>query len=1159
MTIKKFTWMFFALFLSFITITFTNSAEAGYFSNSVEAEGSDCGAMGSGDLVAPKSFSICKEDLAYNILYMSFSKIFNTFPILKAFVFEDAGSLDMEGYANDMGGAILAVILGLTQIVFIVGGIVLGLVTVKVIFKSMTSGEFLGKGVSRVWLILRSLGVIFLIFPIDSTISLAQLFIIMVALFSIMGGNFFYGLFLSVQQTQSLVAEENYEENYAKSVGQAEAMVQMSLCQARTIKSIRNKNFKDYDDGWLTDLNFTTQLKRISNCIAPEIYYTYPSANIGGSGSKYGNVEAIKFTKKEMCEGVGGTLVFSDYDPKYHGYPFSCGVITFSNPDIGIEANSSAGRDDTNDIFISTTQTAIDNYVAGGYSAYKSSEKLSGFAGITAKIKNGQQFNWSDLDSQVNSVSTSLTSLGKTLYENVKKETDHNTAVKTLFVANSLLLNNLLGAQSSSAESIPTGKDVATALVMPGGIAGMAGSEISKAMQDKYAMKDSDLIKNLEKYSVDASSSLDEAHCLNNFSKVFDSTQKTLTGLKDFDDTDFEDYKKAGDFFGECLWFVPENEKNQRYSKSAVEDVQGTKIVLTFGSPEASSLLSNYNDKETRQKLNQIKDQKLPELFLSAQADKMTLASHFYVVRSAVKKSMLDVLNESTDKELPKKMRKMGFASFGGFILQMSADQTNANRYIKQINSSVRWSSLSEEGGNGYFIDEAAYGNAEESTIAKEKEKFQVMTLGGYFSAGANTNTIVTAAGTGGDSSVEDEDSVFVKFLFRPLEDSLTAPLVYLKKMGGTDINLPLREGVAKCFKESNCYPGEIHPVNALSYMGVDLIDSSVNFFLLHAVLAVLKAALDMESDGGSIKGGWKGKVASIVDKIPLVAIAKTGVNIAHAVTTALAPIFSALFLMGIFFGYMLPIMPYAAFFIMFLGWLVFIFQLLFTIPIWLIMIAIPAPNGQPRGNVSLLWQYSLLLLLKPSLMVIGLIIAWFFSIVSIFFINMTLFGALGPVFEASNGNFIMKFIDIIMFYFVYLVVVFVALKHSFSIISTFPDSAAKALELRGYDDRSTISNVGAEQLLGLMIVNRVKDSVTQAFNTAVNEFKEDPNKHKDALMREARNAATQRAETRIHQLSEEEKAARGLDENGKEGNGGGGLLDEIVDIATNPKGDKKK
>lgn len=1146
MTIKKITWMFFAFIISFILLTFNNDANASYFSDSVGAEGTDCGVQGSGDLVAAKSFSICKEDIAYNILYMSFSKIFNSFPILKSFVFEDAGSLDMSGYANDMGGAILAVILGLTQIVFIVGGIVLGLVTIKVIFKSMTSGQFLGQGVNKVWLILRTLGVIFLIFPLDSSVSLSQLFIIMMALFSIMGGNFFYGLFLSVQQEQSLVAESTYQENIDKSVGQAEAMVQMSLCQSRTIKSIRNKNFKDYEDGFIADLDFSDQIKRVANCIAPEVYFSYPSTNILGSGSKYGNVESIQFTKKTVCEGTAGTVLFSDYDPKYHGYSFSCGSINFSNPDIGYEANSAAGNDDANSFF-STTQDAINTYVLAGYNAYQVESKLSEFEGNTAKIKSGGQFSLEELDGKVNSTATSLTTLGKALYEKVKAETDHNTAVKTLFVANALLLNNLLGSKSNAAESIISKED-AIYFLSPAGVAGMAAGEIAKNLQDKLAQDDSDLIAKLSKYSINASSNLDESHCLNNFRKIIDSTSKTIKDFREFSETDFEDYIKNKDFFGECLWFVPDNEKQSRYTDSSSIDVKGTSMKVTFGSPEAAALIGKYNDKENRSQIEVIKSTKIPELLLNAQQQKMILASHFYVARSAIKKSMLDVLNESTDKELPKKMRKMGFASFGGFILQMSADQTNANRYIKQINNGVNWSSYTEDGGSGYYIDTDVYGNIEESLISSELDKFSPMTLSGYFSAGSNTNTVVAGASTGGSSSTTDEGNIFVTAIFNTIEDGLTAPLVYLKKMGGTDLNLPLREGVAKCFKESNCYPGEIHPVNALGYMGVDLIDTSVNFFLVHAVLTVLDSAMNMNTSGGSVKGGWKGKVASLANAFPLTKIVKVGVSIALAITKALYPIFSALFLMGIFFGYMLPIMPYIAFFIMFLGWLVFIFQLLFTVPIWLIMIAIPAPNGQPRGNVGLLWQYTLLLLLKPSLMVIGLIIAWFFSIVSVFFINMTLFGALGPVFEASQGEYIMKFIDIVMFYFIYLVVIFVALKHSFSIISTFPDSAAQALELRGYDDSRTISNVGAEQLLGLMIVNRVKDSIASAFNTAIKEFKDDPNAYKEQAMYEAKKAATQRVDARMDQMSSEDKS-----------NKGDGLLDEALDLVKNPKGNGKK
>jgi len=1163
MTIKKITWMFFALLISFISITFSNNTHAGYFSDAVEAEGQDCGAMGSGDLVAPKSFSICKGDIAYNILYMSFSKVFNTFDILKSFVFEDAGSLDLSGYANDMGGAILAVILGVTQIVFIIGGIVIGLVTIKVIYNSMTSGDFLGKGVNKVWLVLRTLGVIFLIFPIDSTVSLVQLFIIMLALLSIMGGNFFYGLFLSVQQQQALVAEENFTENYEKSLGQAEAMVQMSLCQTRTIKAIRTKNFKDYDDGIFTDLNFSSQLQRISSCIAPETYFTYPSHNIGGTGSKYGNVEALKFTKKEVCEGIGGTSILSEYDPKYHGYPFSCGTITFSHPDIGKEANSASGQEDANgtlNIF-SVTRTAIDTYIEKGFTAFQAPSKLSTIEGITSKIKNGQQFDWKELDSLIQSSSTSLVDAGTNLYTAVKAETDHNTAVKTLFVANAILLNNLLGAKSAGGESIPTGTDVAKALLLPGGVANLASSEIAKLMQDKYAAKSNDMITLLSKYSVNASSRLDEAHCLNNFLNVFMDTKKSYESLVNNTETDFEDFiKQGGVYFGECLWFIPPKELNPRYDTTGSINIENSKLKITFGSSEANNLLLNYNDKNNRQALNQMRDKNFPSLLLQAQADKMTLAGYFYVARGTIKKAMLDVLDKNTDKELPKKMRKMGFASFGGFILQMSADQTNANRYMKQINSGVKWTSHSEEGGNGYYINEDVFGNADENKDAISNLKFRPMTLGNYFLAGENTNTIVTGAATGGDSTVEDEDSMSIKAIFNWLEDSLTSPLVYLKKMGGTDLNLPLREGVAKCFKESNCYPGEIHPVNALSYMGVDLIDTSINFFLLHATLAILSTALNaMESDGGTAK---KGNVVSkfanaLFDKIPVVKIIKTTVNFAYGITKALAPIFSALFLMGIFFGYMLPIMPYAAYLIMFLGWLIFIFQLLFTVPIWLIMIAIPAPNGQPRGNVGLLWQYTLLLLLKPSLMVIGLIIAWFFSIVSVFFINMTLFGTLGPVFEASNGEYIMKFIDVIMFYFIYLVVVFVALKHSFSIISSFPDSAAKALELRGYDDSRTISSVGAEQLLGLMIVNRVKDSISGAFNNALEEFKNDPDKYRKASLQEARDTATRHLSSTTQQMSTSEQDNKQF--NSEEGKKEPGLLDEILDVVKDPKGDKNK
>lgn len=1079
MIIKKGIFILFAFLFGFLALTSAPvEASDNYFSNSIEAEGSDCG-VASGDMVASVSFSICKEDLAYNIVYMAFSKVFNQFDVLKAFVFEDAGSLDQEGYASNMGGAILAIILGITQVVFIVGAIVLGLATVKVIYASMTSGEFLGKGVNKVWVILRSLIVIFMIFPLG-TVSFAQLCVLMVALFAIMGGNFFYGIFLSTVQKEAMIAETNPSaETQSVAISQTDALINASLCQNRTLKAIRNQNYNKHEQKWL-GLSFDTQMARIANCIAPEAYYSYPLTTYSANPVKQGNVDSITIGKKTTCEGLADTTFMSDYDPEYHGYAFSCGSISFANPRISEEVSTGNGESDANAMFMSTTRDAITTYVGAQYSNYGLVGKLASYYGKAGVIKSGQEFDYKTLDGDISSFAGQLTVGGKALYEEVKQETDHNTAVKSLYVANSILLNNLLGGKSDASESVVGLLNVINVPALA--VTGI--TELGKTLNDRYAMKPEDSFAALEKYSVNAASALDQVHCLKNFKNVVTDIVATRKGITNNKESDFDDYLKTPGavYSGECLWFVSASEKvNPRYNVEGFPSTSRFKagnqtVIITMGS--AGDLVSDkIDDSAVAAKINT----DVVGMTLEAQVNKMALASHFYVVREAIKKSMIDVLAESTDKELPKKMRKQGFASFGGFILQISSDQTNLNKYIKKINTGVKWSSYTE-GGEGQYIDMDAFGSVDLSS-QKTEVKFIPMVVVDFFAGGSSTTRVAAGAATGGNSGTTGDDE-FITSILHTIEDGLTGPMVYLKKMGGTDLNLPLRAGVEKCFKEGNCYPGDVHPVNALSYMGIDLMDTAIKFFLLKVVVNLINKVINSESDasGSTSKNNLFGKIAGMLASgLAVGKVVKFSVMLAEGIVNFFAPIFALLFLAGVFFGYMLPILPYVAFLIMFLGWVVYIFELMITVPIWLIMMAIPGPNGQPRGNLTLLWQYTGLLLLKPSLMVIGLIFGWYFSVLSIFFINMTFFGVMGSVFESHTGFSIMPIIDIIMFYFVYLVIVFIALKHSFSIISSFPQTVAEAIELRGYSDKQTISSVGAEQLLGLAIVGKVKGAVSEA------------------------------------------------------------------------------
>jgi conjugal transfer/type IV secretion protein DotA/TraY len=1155
MIIKKGIFILFAFLFGFLAL---NSAPAeangNYFSNTIEAEGSDCGVAG-GDMVASVSFSICKEDLAYNVVYMAFSKVFNQFDVLKAFVFEDAGSLDQEGYASNMGGAILAIILGITQVVFIVGAIVLGLATVKVIYGSMTSGEFLGKGVNKVWVILRSLLVIFMIFPIG-TVSLAQLCVLMVALFAIMGGNFFYGIFLSTVQKEAMIAENSPSvENQTEAVSQSDALINAALCQNRTLKAVRDKNFQKYEDKWL-GLNTEKQLKRLANCIAPESYHSYPLTTFSANPVKEGNVDSITIGKKTVCEGLADTTVMNEYNPEYHGYAFSCGSLSFANPKIAEEVSTANGQSDASELFMSTTRDAISSYVSSQYEAYGLEGKLASYYSKAGSIKGGNEFNYNTLNSDIDSFSAKLTSGGKALYDTVKAETDHNTAVKSLYVANSILLNNLLGGKSPKSESVVGLLNMvnAPALVVTGVV------ELGKTLNDRYALKPEDGFVALEKYSVNAASALDQVHCLQNFSKVNNGIYKTKNSITSAD-SDFADYLKSNaTFAGECIWMTSNSERNPRYNVAGFTNsgfsASGVNFIITMGS--AGSLVGpTVNEQLVAGKINT----EVVGMTLEAQVNKMALASHFYVVREAIKKSMVAVLEESTDKELPKKMRKQGFASFGGFILQISSDQTNLNKYIKKINSGVKWSAFSD-GGQGLYVETEAFGNVDMS-VEKNKLTFTPMVLVDFFAAGSSTTRVASGAATGGNSGSGGEND-FIASIFNGIEDGLTAPMVYLKKMGGTDLNLPLRAGVEKCFKEGNCYPGDVHPVNALSYMGIDLMDTAMKFYILKLTVGLISKMLNSDSDGSGSANNNKGiaKIANMLMSGLIVGkIAKYAVMIADGILSFLAPIFALLFLAGVFFGYMLPILPYVAFLIMFLGWIVYIFELMITVPIWLIMMAIPGPNGQPRGNLTLLWQYTGLLLLKPSLMVIGLIFGWYFSILSIFFINMTFFGVMGSVFESHTGYFFMGVIDIIMFYFVYLVIVFVALKHSFSIISSFPQTVGEAIELRGYADKQAISSVGAEQLLGLAIVGKVKGAVTESIAGLGNTYDKITGKEKkfeQHQLNAARSAATDRVDQRLDDFKNEANKS-GNESSSGFGGAGGGANPSNSDTKTADSGKKAK
>jgi conjugal transfer/type IV secretion protein DotA/TraY len=844
-------------------------------------------------------------------------------------------------------------------------------------------------------------------------------------------------------------------------------MIQSSVCQARTIKAVRNKNFNVYDDYFFSSLPFNDQIKRVANCIAPEVYFKF-----GDNPIKQANVTYLNFGKKESCNTTAG--LGSEYNVEYHGYSFSCGSISFSHPVLDNEINTSTG-DSANTGIFDSLEGNVESFVSSAFGDYGMSSKLASYYQSADSVSSGSNFDFKTLQGDIDAYAAALLPSSKNLYQTVKDESDHNTGVKALYVGYAVLYNNLLGAKSENGEN---GSNVAGNGMMFG-VAGLgyeAVKEIRKQMNDKFAMKSGDSIADMEKYSSQAASALDSMHCLQNFRKVYQSTKKTINNLSEGSGA-FDKYlKEHPEFYGECLWFTSDSEQrvNERYTSSNNGiDVGGVSVKVTMGA--ASNLVSTF-DPQNPAALAAVQESESLKLALEAQKNKIALAAHFYVVRAALEKAFLETLKDVSDKEVPQKMRKQGWAGFGGYILQISSNQTNATRYLSRINSGVTWNSFSEPNSTGMFVNNEAFSSTVNTNTLAPNIPFNVMVLNSYFSSGSDTSAIIAGTMSGGKSSMTDSDAEDTSALFAGLEDMLTRPMKYLKKMGGLDQSVPLREGVEKCFKQGNCFAGEIHPVNALAYMGSDLLSVAVDYYIAKSVFNGLAWLADTLESGGSASdgNGIMGKIKQLGGKLlsKVGALAIGAIKIINWTLNALAPLFFLLLMLGLFFGYIVPMMPYIAFLILFLGWIILIFQLFIAVPIWLVMLTIPGPTGESRGNLGLLWQYCGQLILRPSLMVIGMIFGWFLSSISIYFINLTFFGVMGPVME--NTGTVMAIIDVIMFYMAYLVIVFVALKHSFSVITSFPDAVSKAIELREIGDQGTHSQLGTDNLLKAVIMGKL-------------------------------------------------------------------------------------
>lgn len=1053
---------------------------------------------GSKNLVAENSFAICSKDISYNILYMVFDESFLEYSFFNIFVDSSAvkasysdsttnianPDLANKAYAANIGGSVMAMLKGFTQLILIIAAVLHGYSTLVILWRAMMSGEFL-QGMSKVWVVGRALLSIFLITPLGS-LNLVQIAILALAMIAIMFANFFTGVFLNKIQTDSMTADSATPETmFQAAVGESTSLVSASLCQIRTTQALRQSRFSDASDldSFFSSATVDDQFKRLGNCISPDVKLSLTS--IGGaiaSSASFGNAQYCKDD--------------TNFDATKDGYGYQCGGMSFAFPDITISTTKGQDLNNSGNI----TGSGIAGFTIGGDTVSEKANQIANelassanlesavdgyYQKALASVKNGSNYDYTESnDKFTNAIQQKLSPV---FDEMLKNNYDYETAVQVLGALYNSIYSKLMGAYAPQAQ------------------------RFSSLGTDAFAsITTTDLIWGIEKYSSKAAESLVIAHCLKNMPNNYRGMQAQIDSMNGISGMKFIDFyrEKNPTYVGECSWITPSTKTDQGFNPKFEGDTQGlpvyngdSSIYLTIGS--GNSILNSMGQQGNSANSSNFDSQisSLSEEYLQqAQAYKLALATYFYSVRKGVQDSFSAIIKDKKVDDTQLKMRQQGWASLGGYIMSISANQTNVKRMMQNTTNSATWSGYGA--GDDLYVNKDGFVPAtRDVNVLPESFKFSIMFLSNYFSSGTNTqaitNSIATDSRSYGAKLADDGSEAIDKFLHW-IESSITSPMKYLKQAGGMPLDQPLRIGVEKCFEQGNCFNGSLHPVNAVIYVGQDLIDISITLLMTKAITSIIVWMSDSFNGEGIIsKVGLVSKLVPILSTIINVIVKAAA--IIDGILTAFLPFIFLLLGLGIFLCYIVPLMPYMAFLVLFLGWVVLIITMMFSMPIWALMMSLPGPTGESRANMGLLWSYLGQILVRPSLMVIGTVIGWYFSVVSLYFINLTLFGVLAPISE--NTGMLNSLIGIVMFYVAYMIIVFVALKHSFSIISSFPDKVSEVMDIKGNNDERIAEGLQTDRLVQAIVARQVMTELQRSSGTIGNELKSSKQKRRQEAM----------------------------------------------------------
>jgi hypothetical protein len=1081
---------------------------SGTFSAYAEDSALPCGTVegegvGSAPVIEAMNGDICEQDISFQFMYLFYQEIYTDpfwRPIVLTFIPASTLDSDFTKFASRQMGLSKPIYALMSSVAIFAWAVLTPLLLIKgyqytMMIKKTGRLEFAESKGDTVKFVTYFLFLVTLILPVGP-LMLGQGLAIIGALPGIKGGNYIYSTYLA--STNMAASDVSVDETQLLGEGQvfSNGLIQNQLCQARTRDKLMSVNAKKgsayFSSDFVQEHLFTSfsddqndVIDRYDSCLS-YVGVGDPSPIGNGLSSIYMHKGKPRGGNSVCRMDAGNKLVI--YDPEVYGEHHTCGGVTYDYP-----------TDDADSLvqYFGLLNTDLGDEIETLQSDFSAKRYYPLFKGmvknkVTLIVENNE---YSDKEREAAYLKVFFEAADRLLVNAISNNTIlKNGDSKVLGVKYKTVLNALMGGvRDEGAREVYRGE----AMVSQGFSSeqyynryyGLGAIE-NKTFALDYLIEDArEVARNLKGY-----------HCAFNWENHFNSREFVI----EFNRKPPEELDEL--FNGvtqsmECVDFLKKDEQGStdydRYARYSVDHADTFKDISIAGDGVLKNLLSVSEKIAINERM---KVEVSKEYLDRATRGKMILVGYTVAIKKAISEAMGKQLKETVSGEDDKindtLLRQKGWGVFGASVMYLGKNQSSALHMKNSIESSVVASSPTIE---GQFINFEAFGrDASAQNIADKVKEFKPIEFNSFFSVGASGMMPFDKMV---EMSDEQSEELAMEGFFDRLEYLFFSPVNHIKRASGMAITDSIFEGFDKCLDEGyeSCVSSQTHPVVALSQFGNELMNNMLTMMLLqHSVNTVAKLLGGYEDGKSSISGEAKGekkksgvwnwikktgatligKLGKLLGKLAaplkvLLAVVQVIIIPVQVILNMLAPLVVALFVIGAFFAFVLPLASFLYGFMMLLLFLVGISVTGFIIPFYVILKFKDIEKNYERGFVEF-YEGFLGIYLKPFFFGIAVVISWTMVSASLFVINSVFAlvnaGLSGDTLESGFASFMFR----ILMYIVYFVVLFVIFKASIDWMKKMPDMLAKKLRLQGTDDSSHIDALGFESYMQMQVIKEV-------------------------------------------------------------------------------------